>query len=71
MYINATEFRNEFSKYLELAQTEDIIIVRHGEFVARVSGSEREKHRMLREITGSVDFEGNVEDVFKRRMDEP
>jgi len=70
MYVNATEFRNEFSRYLELAQSEDIIIVRHGEFVARVSGSGREKHRMLNEITGSVDFKGDTEDIFKRRLDE-
>jgi len=70
MYVNATEFRNEFSRYLELAQSEDIIIVRHGEFVARVSGSGKEKRRMLNEISGSVEFEGDTEDVFKRRLDE-
>jgi len=70
MYINATEFRNDFSRYLELAQSEDIIIVKHGEFIARVSGSGREKRRILDEISGSVKFEGDTEDIFKKRLDE-
>jgi prevent-host-death family protein len=70
MYVNATEFRNDFSKYLELAQSEDIIIVKHGEFIARVSGSKTEKHRILQEISGSVDYDGDIEDIFKRRLKE-
>ena len=70
MYVNATEFRSEFSKYLELAKSEDIIIVKHGEFVARVSGSGKEKRRILDEISGSVAFEGDREDIFRRRLDE-
>ena len=70
MYVNATDFRNEFSKYLELAKYEDIFIVRHGEFVARLSGSIKEKRRMLDEISGIVDFKGDPEEIFRQRLDE-
>ena len=70
MHVNAEEFRNEFEKYIELAQFEDILIVEQGKFVARVSGSVMEKRRMLDEITGSVAFDGDPEEIFKGRLDE-
>lgn len=70
MHINVTEFRNDISMYLELARTQDIIITRHGEFIARVSGTKKEKYRMLDEISGIVDYKGNPEDIFEKRLDE-
>jgi len=70
MYVNATDFRNEFSKYLELAQVQDIHIMRHGEFVATLSGSTKEKHRLLDKISGSVNYGGDREDIFRMRLDE-
>jgi len=70
MYVNATDFRNEFSKYLELAETNNIYIVRHGRVVARLSGSYEEKRKMLDSITGIVDYKGDPEEIFKMRLDE-
>jgi prevent-host-death family protein len=70
MLVNATDFRNDFSKYLEIAQTVDIIIVRHGTYIARVSGTKAEKYKMLEKIVGSVKYEGDPEEIFRRRLDE-
>ncbi|MCL2148461.1 MAG: type II toxin-antitoxin system Phd/YefM family antitoxin [Methanomassiliicoccaceae archaeon] len=70
MYVNATDFRNEFSRYLELSKHEDIYILRHGELVATLSGSKRDKRRILEEITGAARYDGDREDVFRMRLDE-
>ncbi|MCL1979138.1 MAG: hypothetical protein FWG60_03155 [Methanomassiliicoccaceae archaeon] len=70
MYVNATDLRNEFSKYLELAQTQDIYVIRHGEFVAVLSGTAKEKRRLLEKISGSANYDGDREDIFRMRLDE-
>ena len=42
----------------------------HGEFVARVSGAGKEKRRILDEISGSVAFDGDPEEIFAKRLDD-
>lgn len=70
MYVNATDFRNDFSNYIELAQTQDIFIIRHGVLIATVSGSENGKRKILEKIVGSVKYDGDREDIFRKRLDE-
>lgn len=49
MTITATEFKTNFGKYIDLLDTEDILITRNGKTVARLS---KEEPPVVEQMTG-------------------
>jgi len=70
MYVNATEFRSNVGKYLDLMQKEDIIIVKHGKPIGVLSASKATKLQMLEWLSGSCKYDGDLEDLLEKRLDE-
>ena len=70
MYINATEFRSNVGKYLELMQKEDVYIMKHGKPIGVLSASETTKQRLIDSLTGSLKYDGNPEDLLEKRLDD-
>ncbi|MDR1405047.1 MAG: type II toxin-antitoxin system Phd/YefM family antitoxin [Candidatus Methanoplasma sp.] len=70
MFVTATEFKNNFGKYLELAKTDTIYITRHGRPEFRLSGSVEERKRVLDSIDGILKYDGDTEELLKERLNE-
>lgn len=52
MIVGATVLRNNFSEYLEISRTEDILITKNDKVVARLSNPNREKEERFKELRG-------------------
>jgi len=70
MYVNATEFRSNVGKYLDLMQFEDIYIIKHGKLIGILSSSKESKRRILDSLAGSIKSEGDLEDLLEKRREE-
>jgi len=54
MYVTATEFKAKFGKYAELAQTEEIHVMKRGKELFRVTPPEKRTRRELVEAMRGV-----------------
>ncbi|MDR1954850.1 MAG: type II toxin-antitoxin system Phd/YefM family antitoxin [Candidatus Methanoplasma sp.] len=70
MYVNATEFRTNVGKYLDIISTEDVIIIKHGRPIATLSSSRETKLRMLDSLAGSYKYDGDLEDLLEKRLED-
>jgi len=60
MTITATEFKENFGKYLDLAAREDIFITKNGRVVAQLSQPQSYKLDVLNELVGLAEGNGDV-----------
>ena len=54
MSITATELKENLSKYLLMAETEDIYITRNGKVVAKLTNPYQDRLSMVESLFGSV-----------------
>ena len=63
MSITATELKNNLSKYLMLAATEDIFITRNGKVVAKLSNPHQDRVDIAKSLFGILSNEPTLEKV--------
>ncbi|HIS76146.1 MAG TPA: type II toxin-antitoxin system prevent-host-death family antitoxin [Candidatus Merdivicinus excrementipullorum] len=70
MSITATELKNNLSKYLLLASTEDIYITRNGKVVAKLSNPYQDRLDIAESLFGSVPATMTLEEAREERLSE-
>ena len=70
MSITATELKNNLSKYLLLASTEDIYITRNGKVVAKLSNPYQDRLDIAESLFGSVPATITLEEAREERLSE-
>ena len=70
MYVYATEFRTNVGKYLDIAAKEDVFIIKHGTPIAVLSSNLTSKQRILDSLAGSYHYDGNLEELLEKRLEE-
>ena len=68
MSITATELKNNLSKYLMLASSEDIYITRNGKVVAKLSNPYQERLDVAESLFGSVPATMTLEEAQEERL---
>lgn len=68
MSITATELKNNLSKYLLLASTEDIYITRNGKVVAKLSNPYQDRLDIAESLFGSVPATMTLEEAREERL---
>ena len=70
MSITATELKNNLSKYLLLASTEDIYITSNGKVVAKLSNPYQDRLDIAESLFGSVPATMTLEEAREERLSE-
>lgn len=68
MSITATELKNNLSKYLLLASSEDIYITRNGKVVAKLSNPYQDRLDVAESLFGSVPATMTLEEAREERL---
>ena len=68
MSITATELKENRSKYLKLAETEDIYITKNGKVVAKLSNPNTDKVKIAESLIGILPQDITLEDAQKERL---
>ncbi len=61
MTITATEFKQNFGKYLKLVEYQDFNVTRNGKIVGVWTNPQRNKTNIVEELAGSIHGEVNLE----------
>lgn len=66
--IPASEFRQNFGKYMALVETQDFLVTRNGKAIGLWTNPHRDKLALVDELAGSVHAEVDLErDLEERR----
>lgn len=69
MSITATELKNNLSKYLSLANEQDIYITQYGKIVAKLTVPFESKEDIAKSLFGSIPDTMTLEDSIKERRE--
>lgn len=70
MLITATELKMNLSKYLLLAETEDIYITRNGKVVAKLSNPYQDRVDVAKSLFGAIPSDMTLEQSKEERLDQ-
>ena len=70
MSITATELKMNLSKYLLLAETEDIYITRNGKVVAKLSNPYQDRLDVAKSLFGAIPSDMTLEQSKEERLDQ-
>lgn len=70
MSITATELKMNLSKYLVLAQTEDIYITRNGKVVAKLTNPFQDRVDTAKSLFGILPQDMTLEDAREERLNQ-
>lgn len=70
MSITATELKQNLSKYLLMAQQEDIYITRNGRVVAKLTNPYQDRVDMARSLFGILPADQDLEQAKKERLEQ-
>ena len=70
MSITATELKMNLSKYLVLAQTEDVYITRNGKVVAKLTNPFQDRVDTAKSLFGILPQDMTLEDARKERLNQ-
>lgn len=68
MSITATELKNNLSKYLLMAVSEDIYITRNGKVIAKLTNPYQDRLDIAESLFGSVPNTMTLEDAREERL---
>ena len=68
MSITATELKNNLGKYLLLAATEDIFIMKNGKVVAKLSNPNQDRIGIAESLFGILPADMTLEDSKEERL---
>ena len=69
MSITATELKQNLSKYLLMAEREDIYITRNGKVVAKLSNPYQDRVDMAKSLFGILPGDMTIEQAHSERLD--
>ncbi len=69
MSITATELKVNLSKYLLLAQTEDVFITRNGKVIAKLTNPYQDRVDVAKSLFGVLSPDITLEDAREERLD--
>ncbi len=69
MSITATELKQNLSKYLILAATEDVFITLNGKVIAKLSNPNQNRVDMAKSLFGVIPSDITVEEAKNERLD--
>ncbi len=69
MSITATELKQNLSKYLVLAETEDIYITQYGKVIAKLTSPHQNRRDIAESLFGSMPDTMTLEDAKTKRGD--
>ena len=67
MVVTITELRENLNRYLEKVGEEDVLIVRDGHVIARLTAAVDERRMLLDELDGCLDTSMTIEDAKAKR----
>lgn len=70
MSITATEFKLNLSKYLTLAETEDIYITKNGKVIAKLSNPYQDRVDVAKSLFGILPADITLEEARKERTEQ-
>ena len=70
MSITATELKMNLSKYLLLAETEDIYITRNGKVVAKLSNPYQDRVDVAKSLFGAIPSDMTLEQSKEERLEQ-
>ena len=70
MSITATELKLNLSKYLTLAETEDIYITKNGKVIAKLSNPYQDRVDIAKSLFGILPADLTLEDARKERTEQ-
>ncbi len=70
MSITATELKMNLSKYLLLAETEDIYITRNGKVVAKLTNPYQNRVDVAKSLFGAIPSDMTLEQSKEERLDQ-
>lgn len=70
MTITATELKMNLSKYLLLAETEDIYITRNGKVVAKLSNPYQDRVDVAKSLFGAIPSNITLEQTREERLNQ-
>ena len=70
MSITATELKENLSKYLALAATEDVLITQYGKVVAKLSNPFQDRVDVAKSLFGILPQTMSYEEAMEERADE-
>lgn len=65
MIVTATDFKSNLGRYLELVESEDIVITRNGKRIARLTDAAKDRTDILRSLIGIVPADASLEHLKK------
>ena len=69
MIITATELKANIGKYLQLAETQDIIVTKNNKPIAKLTGVRKNKLDILNSLVGIIEDDGyTLEDARRDRL---
>ena len=68
MYITATELKSKMGKYLEIAAKEEIIIVKNGKKVAKLTPATEDKVEVAKSLFGILPNDASLEEAREERL---
>ena len=68
MSITATELKENLSKYLQLAETEDVYITKNGKVVAKLSNPNVDRVKIAQSLIGILPSDITMEDAREERL---
>lgn len=68
MTITATEFKENLSKYLLHAQTEDVFITKNGKVIAKLTNPYQDRVDTARSLFGVLSADVTIEEAREERL---
>ena len=68
MSITATEFKTHFSKYLMMAEKEDIYITQYGKVVAKLTNPYQDRVYIAQSLFGIIPSDISLEESIEERL---
>lgn len=68
MSITATELKQNLGKYLELCETEDILITKNGKVIAKLSNPFMNREEIAKSLFGIIPQDITLEEAREERL---
>jgi prevent-host-death family protein len=68
MIVNSTEIQNNFSKYLDLALGQEIVITKNGTAVARLIGMDAQNKSLSEQLRGIIPADVDEKSIRAEKM---
>ena len=69
MSITATELKQNLSKYLLMAEREDVFITRNGKVVAKLTNPYQDRVDMAKSLFGIIPVDMTIEQAHRERLE--